>query len=134
MNHPNILSVCVVGQMNGTEFIATEYVEGDTLRARLKENPFTLPEALRLVTQIADALVAAHEAGIVHRDIKPENVIIRRDGIVKVMDFGLAKLSRTLTEEDAAEKEGATKLMVKTSPGVVMGTVGYMSPEQAQGK
>jgi serine/threonine protein kinase/Tol biopolymer transport system component len=134
LNHPNILTVYEVGQVNGLEFIATEYVEGETLRARLKENPFNLQEALKVATQIADALVAAHEAGIIHRDIKPENVMRRRDGIVKVMDFGLAKLSRTLTKEDAAEKEGATRLMVNTTPGVVMGTVGYMSPEQAQGK
>jgi serine/threonine protein kinase/Tol biopolymer transport system component len=134
LNHPNILTVYEVGQVNGLEFIATEYVEGETLRARLRENPFNLLEALKVTTQIADALVAAHEAGIIHRDIKPENVMLRRDGIVKVMDFGLAKLSSTSTEEAPGEEEAETRLMVKTQPGLVMGTVGYMSPEQAQGK
>jgi serine/threonine protein kinase/Tol biopolymer transport system component len=134
LNHPNILTVYEVGQVTGSEFIATEYVEGETLRTRLKDKPLSLPEALRVATQIADALVSAHDAGIVHRDIKPENVMIRRDGIVKVMDFGLAKLSRTLTPETAGEREAETRLMVKTQPGMVMGTVGYMSPEQAQGK
>ena len=129
LNHPNILTVYEVGQVNGTEFMATEYVEGETLRARLRSGPFTPREALNVATQIADALVAAHEAGIVHRDIKPENVMLRHDGYVKVLDFGLAKL----TENLAIIGSLSTGSSIRTNPGVVMGTARYMSPEQARG-
>jgi eukaryotic-like serine/threonine-protein kinase len=129
LNHPNILTVYEVGQVNRTEFMATEYVEGETLRARLKNGSFTPREALNVATQIADALVAAHEAGIVHRDMKPENVMLRRDGYVKVLDFGLAKL----TENLASIGSLSTQSSIRTNPGVVMGTVSYMSPEQARG-
>jgi serine/threonine-protein kinase len=129
LNHPNILTVYEVGQVNGTEFMATEYVEGETLRARLKNGSFTPREALNVATQIADALVAAHEAGIVHRDMKPENVMLRHDGYVKVLDFGLAKL----TENLASIGSVSTGSSIRTNPGVVMGTASYMSPEQARG-
>jgi len=129
LNHPNILTVYEVDQVNGTEFIATEHVAGETLRARLKNGSFTPREALNVATQIADALVAAHEAGIVHRDVKPENVMLRHDGYVKVLDFGLAKL----TENLASVGSVSTGSSFKTNPGLVMGTASYMSPEQARG-
>src|SRR5215813_9078203 len=129
LNHPNILTVYEVGQVNGTEFMATEYVEGETLRARLKSGPFTPREALNVATQIADALAAAHEAGIVHRDMKPENVMLRRDGYVKVLDFGLAKLTENLASIGSVSAGSS----IRRNPGVVMGTVSYMSPEQARG-
>ncbi|MDQ3686457.1 MAG: protein kinase, partial [Acidobacteriota bacterium] len=118
---------------DGTEFIATEYVEGETLRARLSRALFGVHEALDVAAQIADALVAAHHAGIVHRDIKPENVMIRRDGYVKVLDFGLAKLTENLAGLRPSEFEAPTIPAIRTNPGVVMGTAEYMSPEQARG-
>ncbi|MGH9956080.1 MAG: protein kinase domain-containing protein, partial [Pyrinomonadaceae bacterium] len=133
LNHPGILTVYEVGRVNGTEFIATEYVEGETLRSRLARGPFGVSEALDVATQVAEALVAAHEAGIIHRDIKPENVMIRRDGYVKILDFGLAKLTENLSTLRPSEFETPTRPAIKTNPGVVMGTAEYMSPEQARG-
>ena len=132
LNHPNILTVYEVGQINGTEFIATEYVEGETLRARLTRASFSTRETLEMAEQIADALVAAHEAGIIHRDIKPENIMMRRDGYVKVLDFGLAKLTENISELRPSQLDAATRPAIKTTPGVVMGTADYMSPEQAR--
>ncbi len=132
LNHPNILTVYEVGQINGTEFIATEYVEGETLRARLTRASVTMRETLEVAEQIADALVAAHEAGIIHRDIKPENIMMRRDGYVKVLDFGLAKLTENISELRPSQLDAATRPAIKTTPGVVMGTADYMSPEQAR--
>ena len=132
LNHPNILTVYEVGQVGGTEFIATEYVEGETLRSRLKTVSFTPREALTVAIQIADALIAAHEAGIVHRDIKPENVMLRRDGYIKVLDFGLAKLTENV-DGTSPTNAASTALPIKTNPGVVMGTAEYMSPEQTRG-
>lgn len=132
LNHPNILTVYEVGQINGTEFIATEYVEGETLRARLTRASFTMRETLEVAEQIGDALVAAHEAGIIHRDIKPENIMMRRDGYVKVLDFGLAKLTENISELRPSQLDAATRPAIKTTPGVVMGTADYMSPEQAR--
>ncbi|HEV8426725.1 MAG TPA: protein kinase [Pyrinomonadaceae bacterium] len=131
LNHPNILTVYEVGDLEGTEFIATEYVEGQTLRCRLGSSPFNIREALDVAAQIGDALAAAHAAGIIHRDIKPENIMLRADGYVKVLDFGLAKLTENISA--SVDTDVATKQVVKTSPGVVMGTVQYMSPEQARG-
>jgi serine/threonine protein kinase/Tol biopolymer transport system component len=124
LNHPNILTVHEVGQLNNTEFIATEYVQGETLRERLT-HPFRVRETLDIAVQVADALVAAHEAGIIHRDIKPENIMLRRDGYVKVLDFGLAKLLENFTGQLGSE--------LSTQPGMVRGTIPYMSPEQARG-
>src|SRR5437660_12612336 len=109
-----------------------EYIDGVTLRQYMTEKQIGLSEALDIVTQVASALSAAHEAGIVHRDIKPENIMIRRDGYVKVLDFGIAKLTETSPAE-AADPEGATKILLNTTPGMIMGTVTYMSPEQARG-
>jgi eukaryotic-like serine/threonine-protein kinase len=127
LNHPNILTIYEIGQANSTNFIATEFIDGETLRERMTKTRVKLTEALDIAIQVASALSAAHAAGIVHRDIKPENIMVRRDGYVKVLDFGLAKL----TEHHSAGNEATT--MVNTDPGVIMGTVSYMSPEQARG-
>ena len=132
LNHPNILTVYEIGQFEDRHFIAAEYIKGDILRDRMRKEPLDLRETLDVTLQIAAALNAAHEAGIVHRDIKPENVILRDDGLAKVLDFGLAKLTEKKTE--ISESEDATRAQVKTTPGMVMGTAGYMSPEQARGK
>jgi eukaryotic-like serine/threonine-protein kinase len=128
LNHPNILTIYEVGEDNDRPLIATEFIEGQTLREHMTEGPLELSEALDISRQVASALSAAHEAGIVHRDIKPENIMIRRDGFVKVLDFGLVKL----TEKRATGSEAST--LVNTAAGVVMGTSHYMSPEQARGE
>ena len=130
LNHPNILTIHELGDVNGQQFIATEFVEGEPLRERLKRTPLNLGETLDITIQIAGALVAAHKAGIIHRDIKPENIMLRHDGYVKVLDFGLAKL--TEQPEPATETHAAEN--VNISSGLVMGTVKYMSPEQARGQ
>ena len=129
LNHPNILTVYEVGETDGAHYIATEYIDGKTLRERMKSR-LTFDDTLSIMVQTAEALSAAHQAGIVHRDIKPENIMVRSDGYVKVLDFGLAKL----TEIDSSDGEEQTRKLVKTHPGVVMGTATYMSPEQARGK
>lgn len=129
LNHPNILTVYEVGENEGRHYIASEYIDGTTLRERMKSR-LSFDEILSIVVQTAEALSAAHQAGIVHRDIKPENIMVRADGYVKVLDFGLAKL----TEIHQSSGEEETRKLVKTNPGVVMGTVTYMSPEQARGK
>ena len=131
LNHPNILTIHEIGQIDGLHFIETEFIDGITLREQMRIEELKLGEALNIAAQIASALVAAHEASIVHRDIKPENVMLRRDGYVKVLDFGLAKL----IEQQAVKvnAESATRAGVRTDTGAVMGTVGYMSPEQARG-
>jgi eukaryotic-like serine/threonine-protein kinase len=135
LNHPNILTVYEFGQTESTSFIATEYIDGLTLRQHLSDRRFKLIDILDLAIQIMGALNAAHEAGVAHRDLKPENVMVRKDHIVKVLDFGLAKLAEP---EHAASgpigSEDATRAQVNTTPGVVMGTVSYMSPEQSVGK
>jgi serine/threonine protein kinase len=133
LNHPNIITIFDIGQFDGAHFIATEFIEGQTVRLRLKAAVMPLREAMDVAVQTASALAAAHEAGIVHRDIKPENVMVRRDGYVKVLDFGLAKLTETpATNRD--DLEAVTKGTAYTLPGVVMGTAAYMSPEQARGE
>jgi serine/threonine-protein kinase len=131
LNHPNILTVYEIGTYEDSRFIATEYIQGETLRQRILREPPSLEDAIGIATQVAAALNAAHDAGIVHRDIKPENVMIRGDGIVKVLDFGLAKL---IEKQPAADPEDATLAYGKTLPGMLMGTVTYMSPEQARGR
>jgi eukaryotic-like serine/threonine-protein kinase len=130
LNHPNIITIYEIFQANSTHVIATEFVEGETLRQRLNRSGLSLSEALNIAIQIADALAAAHKAGIIHRDIKPENVMLRPDGYVKILDFGLAKLSEETTAAVAAE---APTIQVRTGSGLVLGTAGYMSPEQARG-
>ena len=132
LNHPNIVTIHEIGRADSTHFIATEFIDGETLRASLAGTRLKLDELLDIATQVASALAAAHEAGIVHRDIKPENIMLRRrDQIVKVLDFGLAKLAARPAA--AVDAEAPTKALVKTGAGVVMGTVQYMSPEQARG-
>src|SRR5436853_6464529 len=133
LNHPNILTIYEMGDEGGRHFIAAEFVDGMTLRKRLATSPMDLSEVLSVALQVADALEEAHAAGIIHRDIKPENIMIRRNGHVKVLDFGLAKLSeRTAAEE--TDPEAVTRALVQTDAGVVLGTSQYMSPEQARGK
>jgi serine/threonine-protein kinase len=134
LNHPNIITIYEIDETDSGHFIATEFIDGETLRER-EQKPLKLGESLDVATQIASALGAAHAAGIVHRDIKPENVMLRHDGIVKVLDFGLAKLSEPLgvAGGPAVDTEAPTRANVKTDPGVVMGTAIYMSPEQARG-
>ena len=125
LNHPNIITIHEIGETETTHYIVTEFIEGETLRALIR-NRIEPVRALDIATQTASALAAAHAAGIVHRDIKPENIMLRSDGYVKVLDFGIAKLM----------PEGPAPLMemsFETSPGLIVGTAHYMSPEQAQG-
>jgi len=131
LNHPNILTIHDIGQADSVHYIATEYIEGRTLRNRLAENRMALGEALEVGIQIAGALAEAHGAGIVHRDIKPENVMLRSSGLVKVLDFGLAKL--TEKQAPSADSTAVTLPKMDTEFGTVMGTCCFMSPEQARG-
>jgi eukaryotic-like serine/threonine-protein kinase len=133
LNHPNILTIHEVGSDDGRHFIATEYIDGVTLRRKAAEAPLEIREILEIAIQIAGALEEAHAAGIVHRDIKPDNVMVRRNGYVKVLDFGLAKLTETV-DRSPLDPDAATRVLVQTDAGVVMGTSHYMSPEQARGK
>jgi serine/threonine protein kinase/Tol biopolymer transport system component len=131
LNHPNIITIHEIGHEDNLHFMAMEFVDGETLRTRMNRAEISLKEALDIAAQVAAALAAAHEAGIVHRDIKPENIMLRPDGYVKVLDFGLAKL----TERQAATVDSQAPTIAKddTDPGTVMGTMQYMSPEQARG-
>src|SRR5262249_38280566 len=135
LNHPNILTVFEIGETDSVRFIATEYVDGETLRERMKHARIGVREALDIGSQVASALAAAHKAGVIHRDIKPENLMLRHDdSIVKVLDFGLAKATERVSGQITESKlEATTRARVNTSPGMVMGTAGYMSPEQARG-
>ncbi|HVP44573.1 MAG TPA: protein kinase [Terriglobales bacterium] len=130
LNHPNIITIHDIGRQDGTAYLAMEFVEGKTLRELLEAGPIPLKKTLSIAAQVADGLAKAHAAGIVHRDLKPENVMVTGDGLVKVLDFGLAKLAALPAETGGA---AATVVMPATTPGVVLGTVGYMSPEQARG-
>ena len=131
LNHPNILTIHEIAQVDDVHFIATEFVDGLTLREQMRSREIDLSKVLDIATQIASALAAAHEAGIVHRDIKPENVMLRRDGYVKLLDFGLAKL----TEVPAVNgSKGSTALVGTSTDTGIAGTAGYMSPEQARGE
>ena len=132
LNHPNILTVHEIGAEGNRHFIATEFIEGITLRALLARGRMNLHDALEIAVQVASALAAAHETGVVHRDIKPENIMLRPDGYAKVLDFGIAKL--TQPEVAAADRHAGTTTLLQTRPGLVMGTAQYMSPEQARGQ
>jgi serine/threonine protein kinase len=136
LNQPNILTIFEFGDTESLHFIASEYVDGATLREHFRDSQLKLPEIIDISAQVVAALDAAHEAKIVHRDIKPENIMVRwRDGVVKVLDFGLAKLTEKTPRQSVgrSDSEVNTELLVRTMPGSVMGTVNYMSPEQAQG-
>jgi tetratricopeptide (TPR) repeat protein len=130
LNHPNIVTIHEIGQTDGVHFIAQELVEGETLRQRLRRGRLPVNEALDIALQAGSALAAAHAAGVVHRDIKPDNIMLRPDGLVKVVDFGLAKVT---SGSRPLDPNAATVADLHTTPGLVMGTVRYMSPEQAGG-
>src|SRR5208282_5424538 len=132
LNHPNILGVHDTGSQNGVQYIVTELLDGRTLREMLAEGALPVRRALTLFQQVANGLAAAHDKGIVHRDLKPENIFVTKDGRVKILDFGLAKQSASLPLTESLN--GATLDTPLTESGVVMGTVGYMSPEQVRGK
>ncbi len=134
LNHPNIITIYDIGQAGASHFIATEFIEGHTLRQHMKRSAMTVGELLDVAVQTASALNAAHQAGIVHRDIKPENIMIRPDGYVKVLDFGLAKLVEPTSTSTSADTQAPTIARTATEPGLLLGTLGYMSPEQARGK
>ncbi len=131
LDHPNIITIYDIGSADSTLYIAMQYVEGKTLRELLSSGPLPTKKVLEISVQIAEGLAKAHAAGIIHRDLKPENVMVSKDGFVKILDFGLAKLTAPQNEEQLSELPTA---MADTRPGMVMGTVGYMSPEQASGK
>src|SRR5215469_4122609 len=128
LNHPNILAIHDFGDHEGSPYIVTEFLEGETLRARLSAGALPVRKTTELAQQVAIGLAAAHDKGIVHRDLKPENIFVTRDGRVKILDFGLARLTAEATTPDSPT------LASQTEPGVVMGTVGYMSPEQVKGQ
>src|SRR5579864_5895186 len=128
LNHPNILAVFDVGQHNGSPFLVSELLEGETLRAVLDHGAQPQRKAIEYAVQIAQGLAAAHEKGIVHRDLKPENVFVTKDGRVKILDFGLAKVAEAVTAD------GSRVTVANTDPGMVVGTAGYMSPEQLRGE
>jgi len=136
LNHPNILTIYEIGEVDQWHFIVSEFIEGQTLREQMSRGRIELRAALDIATQIALALEAAHQAGIVHRDIKPENVMVRPDGLVKVLDFGLAKLTElpAAPPEPGFDAQAQSVARLNTEPGMVMGTVSYMSPEQARGQ
>src|SRR5436190_8083729 len=132
LNHPNILTVYEIGEDHSIHYIASELIEGETLRERLTPGPIEVGEAVDVAIQVASALAAAHQAGIVHRDIKPENIMLRSDGYVKVLDFGIAKLAESAFSQATADAAGSMTL-AGTNLGSIIGTVRYMSPEQACG-
>ena len=132
LNHPNILTVYEIGAEGNRQFIATEFIEGMTLRASLARGRMNLHAAVEIAVQVASALAAAHETGVVHRDIKPENIMLRPDGYAKVLDFGIAKLIEQRPPSDRYEV--GTTAVLQTRPGLVLGTAHYMSPEQTRGQ
>jgi len=134
LNHPNILTIHEIGEADGAHFIATEFVKGHTLRHHLTNRALEYTDVLEIAIQVASALEAAHEAGIIHRDIKPENIMLRPDGYVKILDFGLAKLTEpSVGSSLSSNSEMPTMARNYTEPGIMMGTISYMSPEQARG-
>lgn len=134
LNHPNILTIYEIGETDGTYYIATEFVEGRTLRQHMESARIAFTEVLKVAVQLASALSAAHRAGVIHRDIKPENIMLRPDGYVKILDFGLAKLTENHAGWQTVGPVAKTSALGKTDPGMVMGTAHYMSPEQTRGE
>jgi tetratricopeptide (TPR) repeat protein/predicted Ser/Thr protein kinase len=134
LNHPNIITIYEVNSEGNTDFIVMEYVRGATLASVLKKRRLALSEAIRYCVQISDALTKAHAAGIIHRDLKPGNIMVTEDGLVKVLDFGLAKFDPTMVTADGESDAELTHQFTLTQPGAVTGTVAYMSPEQARGE
>ena len=135
LNHPHILTVYEVGEDDGRPYIAMEFVEGETLRQKIKANALQLKEAIEIAIQIAAGLARAHELGIIHRDLKPENLMLSRDGYAKILDFGLAKLVAERDRALVADSEQKTLIRgVQTQSGTLMGTVNYMAPEQLLGQ
>src|SRR5258705_2363367 len=135
LNHPNILTIFEFGAVGKKHFLVSEFVDGVSLRQRLNGDTLALSGTLEIAIQIASALQAAHEAGIIHRDIKPDNLMLRADGYVKVLDFGLAKLSEpgAVATGFSSDPEAQTRKHLQTQAGIIMGTVAYMSPDQARG-
>src|SRR5438309_5495527 len=131
LNHPNIMTIYEVGSADSTRYIASELIEGETLHQRLARGRIELNQAIEIAIQVVSALAAAHSAGVVHRDIKPQNIMLRPDGYVKVLDFGIAKLAGQEVPAPITEEEAL--LLVETNLGSILGTVRYMSPEQARG-
>src|SRR5690606_35401828 len=129
LKHPNIITIYEINEENDTPFIAMEFVSGQTLAKAIRNRSLDMRQKIDIAIQIASALSAAHAANVIHRDIKPDNIIIRPDGIAKILDFGLAKLT-----EHRAETAAMTVAEHKTNPGMIMGTVGYLSLEQARGR
>src|SRR5438128_721593 len=134
LNHPNIAHIYEIGESDGTYFIAMEYVEGVTLRELIHGRQTDLAKLLRYLQHAAEGLAKAHAAGIVHRDLKPDNIMITRDGHAKILDFGLAKLIEQQTSSTSGSEVATAILQQHSTPGMILGTAGYMSPEQAQGK
>jgi serine/threonine protein kinase len=135
LNHPNIITVHDIASEGGQDFIVMEYIEGKTLDQLIGRKGMRLSEALGYAAQIADGLAKAHAAGIVHRDLKPSNIMVRDDGVVKLLDFGLAKLTEPVPAEEHASTRTATRTEeAHTEEGVILGTMAYMSPEQVEGK
>src|SRR5580692_5165473 len=133
LNHPNILAVFDVGQQDGSPYIVSELLEGETLRSRLRTGPLLVRKAVEYGVQIITGLAAAHDRGIFHRDLKPENIFVTRDGHVKILDFGLAKLILPELASMASFSAQPTQDLV-TDRGVLLGTMGYMAPEQVRGE
>ncbi|HYY97973.1 MAG TPA: serine/threonine-protein kinase, partial [Pyrinomonadaceae bacterium] len=134
LSHPHILTVYEFGEDGGRPYMAMEYVEGATLREKIKSRALPVGEALGLATQIAEGLAKAHEAGVIHRDLKPENLMVSLDGYVKILDFGIAKMMPRRGRAAAADSAQKTLVRVQTQTGAILGTVNYMSPEQLLGQ
>jgi serine/threonine protein kinase len=130
LNHPNIITIHEVGTIDNIRFIATEHIEGETLGGKIRDGSLTLPQILDICVQTSLALQTAHSRNIIHRDIKPDNIMVRYDGLVKVLDFGLAKL----TQQKPFDSDSRSPTHVQSRSGTILGTVSYMSPEQARGR
>src|SRR6266705_383886 len=134
LNHPNIATIHEIGESEGVNFIAMEFIDGATLREKIHQEQTDLRKLLRYLQQVSEGLSKAHAAGIVHRDLKPDNIMVTRDGHVKILDFGIAKLIEAQTLSGTLSEIDTAIISHQSQPGTVLGTVGYMSPEQAQGR